>query len=551
MPETTEQYHRIPLSSGHEGHRIRTITISAEQGIKALYCGTCKEIVTYLFETGKWTMAKAKQWVKEHKSERRLEMDAIRGERSLDRITELVKRAWWEQIERPINERGDPRESTPYVINVFTDRVIIGLGADYYEVAYELADDGAVTFAQRDAWKKAELEWTALERAVARLGRVAEAFGDLMANLTGQGDGLRLAKVGDYQIATVHTDFGLAPGDTAWEWDAAAQNAIVDKGGWAMYKAAHLVTDTTDGDMPEKKSAYTYPVAQLIGGDMQYVFRAAATVYGGLKGGARAASLPQGVKEAALKTVIGIYKRFGRDTSEMSLSADQVIERFTAALAQRPYLLRTEETGAAPITNEQGWVKKVILRTGEWKEPAPGQTQPLAISLEHLLTIKAGFDEGAYERVSVPIGHGKLFDDMQHATENNAGFVRALEVGVDRVHRLGGPQESRRGQHLELLGDGRAECDQAGRWAGVPVGAEAPGADELPLGQRPGRIRGGVGGRTGNGVHIGRYANGYSGNRQSHTGIGEGGPDGGAGHRPGGEAAGHHPTGAGTGAEGG
>lgn len=45
-PETTENYHRIPVSSGHDGHRIRTITVSAEKGIKALYCGECKEIAT-------------------------------------------------------------------------------------------------------------------------------------------------------------------------------------------------------------------------------------------------------------------------------------------------------------------------------------------------------------------------------------------------------------------------------------------------------------------------------------------------------------------------
>jgi len=68
-PETTENYHRIPVSMGHEGHRIRTITISADQGIKALYCGECKEIVTYLFDVDKWTMAEAEQWVKDHKKD--------------------------------------------------------------------------------------------------------------------------------------------------------------------------------------------------------------------------------------------------------------------------------------------------------------------------------------------------------------------------------------------------------------------------------------------------------------------------------------------------
>jgi len=65
--EVTENYIRIPVSSGHGGHRIRTITISASQGIKALYCGDCKKVVTYLFDKDKWDMARAQTWVNEHK----------------------------------------------------------------------------------------------------------------------------------------------------------------------------------------------------------------------------------------------------------------------------------------------------------------------------------------------------------------------------------------------------------------------------------------------------------------------------------------------------
>ena len=67
-PEETDEFIRIPVDSGnHEGHRIRTIEISAKEGISALYCGTDKVIMTYLFDKDSgWTMAKAKAWVKEH-----------------------------------------------------------------------------------------------------------------------------------------------------------------------------------------------------------------------------------------------------------------------------------------------------------------------------------------------------------------------------------------------------------------------------------------------------------------------------------------------------
>jgi len=69
MPETTENYHRIPVSSGHSDHSIKTITVSASKGIKALYCTDCKEIITYLFDVDKWTMDEAKEWVENHKKE--------------------------------------------------------------------------------------------------------------------------------------------------------------------------------------------------------------------------------------------------------------------------------------------------------------------------------------------------------------------------------------------------------------------------------------------------------------------------------------------------
>lgn len=71
-PETPADYHRIPVESPdkHKGHRIRTITISAPKGIKALYCGECKVVITYLFDVEKWTMTEAQAWVKEnHKKE--------------------------------------------------------------------------------------------------------------------------------------------------------------------------------------------------------------------------------------------------------------------------------------------------------------------------------------------------------------------------------------------------------------------------------------------------------------------------------------------------
>ena len=66
MVETTNQYHRIPVTKKEKNAKIRTINIG--KGIKALYDAKNKVIITYLFDVNKYTMKQAKNWIKEHKS---------------------------------------------------------------------------------------------------------------------------------------------------------------------------------------------------------------------------------------------------------------------------------------------------------------------------------------------------------------------------------------------------------------------------------------------------------------------------------------------------
>lgn len=68
MPETTEGFIRIPI---RDCKITATITISAREGIKALYCGKIKKIHTYLFDRRSphnWTMKRAQAWVQRHKN---------------------------------------------------------------------------------------------------------------------------------------------------------------------------------------------------------------------------------------------------------------------------------------------------------------------------------------------------------------------------------------------------------------------------------------------------------------------------------------------------
>lgn len=66
-PEVTENYVRLPVREKVEGHELRTIDVSEEEGIKALYDVNDKAVVTYLFDADRWTMEEARAWVKEHK----------------------------------------------------------------------------------------------------------------------------------------------------------------------------------------------------------------------------------------------------------------------------------------------------------------------------------------------------------------------------------------------------------------------------------------------------------------------------------------------------
>ncbi len=81
-----------------------TITISADEGIKALYCGKVKKIRTYIFDKSKgWTVAKAKKWVEEH-DEGKLMIVEIEKEEDYGRFKEKVMKVL-EEIKNVENYR--------------------------------------------------------------------------------------------------------------------------------------------------------------------------------------------------------------------------------------------------------------------------------------------------------------------------------------------------------------------------------------------------------------------------------------------------------------
>lgn len=128
-------------------------------------------------------------------------------------------------------------------------------------------------------------------------------------------------KAATYQVQPFHRNFGLADENARWSFSTADGRALLDKGGWQLYKQCHLVCDISDGATPERQAAYTYPVAKLVDGKPTYFLRAAQTVYAGLRGGARSAKLPAAVNAKVLATLKRIYKAYGRETEQMGIKA--------------------------------------------------------------------------------------------------------------------------------------------------------------------------------------------------------------------------------------
>lgn len=143
--ETTASLHRIPVpaeSGEHDDHKIRTIDISKDDGIQALYCVDCKTIITYLFDKDEWDLDEAKKWVEEHEDE---EEDAGKKsvvssvavakalQNSLDEHTEVIDILFIE---------GEPSEGKVVIGRKFADDFVIHGATFSYDPVGDSVDIG-------------------------------------------------------------------------------------------------------------------------------------------------------------------------------------------------------------------------------------------------------------------------------------------------------------------------------------------------------------------------------------------------------------------------
>jgi len=149
-PEETEDYIRIPVKGEegkHEGHRIRTIDIDKDKGIKALYCGECKKVTTYLFsKEHDWTMESAQEWVREHSKSVNQWLAYCEEMYEKHEIGKLYP-AWLADTETGVKEiKGEPIPEKPISqeglrdeFDYLTDSIrAVGLNEDNQELAWEM-----------------------------------------------------------------------------------------------------------------------------------------------------------------------------------------------------------------------------------------------------------------------------------------------------------------------------------------------------------------------------------------------------------------------------
>jgi len=109
-PEETDEYYRIPVpgeEGKHTDHKIRTMDVSKDKGIKGLYCIEDKKIITYMFDKDKWeSMSECREWMKEHmgKATKEVSQEEIKDE--IDYLITLIDKG---------NLSNDVKDSLQYL----------------------------------------------------------------------------------------------------------------------------------------------------------------------------------------------------------------------------------------------------------------------------------------------------------------------------------------------------------------------------------------------------------------------------------------------------
>jgi hypothetical protein len=111
-----------------------------------------------------------------------------------------------------------------------------------------------------------------------------------------------------------------ANNDRDWNWSdnqAGETNALLDKGGWPMMAEAHAWYEDSDGDPPEKKSAYKPPHHELINGELRVVWSGVAAAMNVVAGGRGGVKVPDEDLQPIYDHLAKHYRQFDEEPPEL------------------------------------------------------------------------------------------------------------------------------------------------------------------------------------------------------------------------------------------
>ncbi len=118
-------------------------------------------------------------------------------------------------------------------------------------------------------------------------------------------------------VVSYQANIPKAPIDTPWGWTTEAQNEVLgdkDNPNWGRYRRAHLYYYSSQSDT---KQGYKLPIAKMVNGKLQVVFRGVAAAMAALNGARGGVDLPSGVKEKIYRVIVKYYKSFDKEAPEL------------------------------------------------------------------------------------------------------------------------------------------------------------------------------------------------------------------------------------------
>lgn len=116
--------------------------------------------------------------------------------------------------------------------------------------------------------------------------------------------------------AVPYKKFPKADLNTPWSFDAADGNAILERGGWKLYKAVHTWVDTSEGSTPEKRQAYKLPHHKIVDDRVKTVWNGVRAAMAALLGARGGVDIPESDRRGVYNHLSRHYREFDKEPPE-------------------------------------------------------------------------------------------------------------------------------------------------------------------------------------------------------------------------------------------